>query len=161
MSITQTYYLAHTARGKLSHEAAQADHNLRLLVGHANLLDSLMLELAEASGNRRAGSTNRSRRALAARNQGTSNGPTLSSKSLKRRTISSPTPQTASTIPRRKMSWKPLASSLSAASPHRTPSHPHDQRNSNKSTTRMTERKTWRVYNSTLLILAPHSNHLS
>ncbi len=65
MSITQTYYLAHTARGKLSHEASRADHNLRYLVGmctlshhcqintnnppgHANLLDSLMLELAEA-----------------------------------------------------------------------------------------------------------------
>jgi hypothetical protein len=48
MSVTQTYYLAHTARGKLSSEAARADHNLRLLVGHANLLDSLMLELAEA-----------------------------------------------------------------------------------------------------------------
>jgi hypothetical protein len=48
MSVTQTYYLAHTARGKLSHEAAKSDHNLRLLVGHANLLDSLMLELAEA-----------------------------------------------------------------------------------------------------------------
>lgn len=48
MSIRTTYYLAHTARGKLSHEAAQADHELRRLVGHANLLDSLMLELAEA-----------------------------------------------------------------------------------------------------------------
>jgi len=48
MSITQTYYLAHKARGKLSKEAAQADHDLRLLVGHANLLDSLMLELADA-----------------------------------------------------------------------------------------------------------------
>ncbi|KAI9740765.1 MAG: hypothetical protein M1818_004730 [Claussenomyces sp. TS43310] len=48
MSITQTYYLAHTARGKLSSEAAREDHNLRLLVGHANLLDSLMIELAEA-----------------------------------------------------------------------------------------------------------------
>jgi hypothetical protein len=48
MSVTQTYYLAHTARGKLSHEAARSDHNLRLLVGHANLLDSLMLDLAEA-----------------------------------------------------------------------------------------------------------------
>ena len=48
MSVTQTYYLAHTARDKLSSEAARADHNLRLLVGHANLLDSLMLELAEA-----------------------------------------------------------------------------------------------------------------
>lgn len=48
MSVTQTYFLAHTARGKLSSEASRADHNLRLLVGHANLLDSLMLELAEA-----------------------------------------------------------------------------------------------------------------
>ncbi|KAL3427045.1 hypothetical protein PVAG01_00554 [Phlyctema vagabunda] len=48
MSVTQTYYLAHTARGKLSREAARSDHNLRLLVGHANLLDSLMVELAEA-----------------------------------------------------------------------------------------------------------------
>ncbi|KAI9820277.1 MAG: hypothetical protein M1827_005899 [Pycnora praestabilis] len=48
MSITQTYYLAHTARGKLSAEASRADHDLRLLVGHANLLDSLMLDLADA-----------------------------------------------------------------------------------------------------------------
>jgi len=48
MSITQTYYLAHTARGKLSKEAARADHDLRLLVGHANLLDSVMLNLADA-----------------------------------------------------------------------------------------------------------------
>ena len=48
MSLTQTYYLAHTARAKLSREAARADHDLRLLVGHANLLDGLMLDLAEA-----------------------------------------------------------------------------------------------------------------
>ncbi|KAF7534736.1 hypothetical protein G7054_g5941 [Neopestalotiopsis clavispora] len=48
MSITQTYMMAHKARAKLSREAAQPDHNLRLLVGHANLLDSLMLDLAEA-----------------------------------------------------------------------------------------------------------------
>ncbi|KAM3433322.1 hypothetical protein NHJ13734_006504 [Beauveria thailandica] len=48
MSVTQTYYLAHKARAKLSREAAQSDHDLRLLVGHANLLDSLMAELAEA-----------------------------------------------------------------------------------------------------------------
>ncbi|KAI9848360.1 MAG: hypothetical protein M1838_000546 [Thelocarpon superellum] len=48
MSVTQTYYLAHQARAKLSSEAAQPDHNLRLLVGHANLLDSLMVELADA-----------------------------------------------------------------------------------------------------------------
>ena len=48
MTITQTYFLAHTARGKLSHEAARGDHDLRLLVGHANLLDSLTIELQEA-----------------------------------------------------------------------------------------------------------------
>jgi hypothetical protein len=48
MSITQTYFLAHSARGKLSKEAARSDHDLRLLVGHANLLDSLMIDLASA-----------------------------------------------------------------------------------------------------------------
>jgi len=48
MSITQTYFLAHSARGKLSREAARSDHDLRLLVGHANLLDSLMIDLANA-----------------------------------------------------------------------------------------------------------------
>ena len=48
MSLTQTYYLAHTARGKLSTEASRADHNLHRLVGHANLLDGLMLDLADA-----------------------------------------------------------------------------------------------------------------
>ncbi|KAL8955114.1 MAG: hypothetical protein Q9183_006784 [Haloplaca sp. 2 TL-2023] len=48
MSITQTYYLAHTARAKLQKEANKPDHNLRLLVGHANLLDGLMLDLADA-----------------------------------------------------------------------------------------------------------------
>jgi hypothetical protein len=48
MSLTQTYFLAHKARAKLSNEAARPDHNLRLLVGHANLLDSLMLDLADA-----------------------------------------------------------------------------------------------------------------
>ncbi|KAK1827814.1 hypothetical protein QBC39DRAFT_166429 [Podospora conica] len=48
MSITQAYFLAHKARSKLSSEAARPDHNLRLLVGHANLLDGLMLDLAEA-----------------------------------------------------------------------------------------------------------------
>lgn len=48
MSISQTYFLAHKARGKLSAEAARPAHNLRVLVGHANLLDALMLELADA-----------------------------------------------------------------------------------------------------------------
>lgn len=48
MSITQTYFLAHSARGKLSREAARADHDLRLLVGHANMLDTLMIDLANA-----------------------------------------------------------------------------------------------------------------
>ena len=48
MTLSQTYYLAHVARGKLSKEAAKSDHDLRFLVGHANLLDGLMIDLAEA-----------------------------------------------------------------------------------------------------------------
>ncbi|KAK0663819.1 hypothetical protein DIS24_g1062 [Lasiodiplodia hormozganensis] len=48
MSLSQTYYIAASARTKLTHEAQKSDHDLRLLVGHANLLDSLMLELADA-----------------------------------------------------------------------------------------------------------------
>ncbi|KAF3483001.1 uncharacterized protein GIQ15_02325 [Arthroderma uncinatum] len=54
MSLSQTYVLAHTARAKLSREAARADHELRLLVGHANMLDNLMVELAEAEKEREA-----------------------------------------------------------------------------------------------------------
>lgn len=46
MSITQIYLLAYRARSKLSQEAAQADYDLRLLVGNANMLDSLMINLA-------------------------------------------------------------------------------------------------------------------
>lgn len=48
MSVTQTYRLAHTARGKLSAEASRGEYDLRVLVGHANLLDNLMIELADA-----------------------------------------------------------------------------------------------------------------
>ena len=48
MSLSQTYAVAHTARAKLAREASRSDHNLRRLVGHANMLDSLMCELAEA-----------------------------------------------------------------------------------------------------------------
>jgi hypothetical protein len=48
MSLSQTYFIASSARAKLGKEAMKADHNLRLLVGHANLLDSLMLELQDA-----------------------------------------------------------------------------------------------------------------
>lgn len=48
MSLTQTYYVASTARSKLGREAGRADHDLRVLVGHANLLDTLMVELADA-----------------------------------------------------------------------------------------------------------------
>ncbi len=48
MSLTQTYYIAASARSKLGREASRADHDLRLLVGHANLLDSLMIELQDA-----------------------------------------------------------------------------------------------------------------
>jgi len=48
MSLSQTYYVASSARSKLGKEASKPDHNLRLLVGHANLLDALMLELRDA-----------------------------------------------------------------------------------------------------------------
>ena len=48
MSLSQTYFIASSARKKLGKEASKPDHNLRLLVGHANLLDSLMLELQDA-----------------------------------------------------------------------------------------------------------------
>lgn len=48
MSLTQTYYIASSARSKLGREASKADHTLRKLVGHANLLDNLMIELADA-----------------------------------------------------------------------------------------------------------------
>lgn len=48
MAYTQTFQLAQRARGKLQKEASRHDHNLRLLVGHANLLDNLMIALAEA-----------------------------------------------------------------------------------------------------------------
>ncbi|KAH6616652.1 hypothetical protein C7974DRAFT_402193 [Boeremia exigua] len=48
MSLTQTYYIAASARSKLGKEACRSDHDLRLLVGHANLLDSLMIELQDA-----------------------------------------------------------------------------------------------------------------
>jgi hypothetical protein len=48
MSLSQTYSVASSARSKLGKEATKADHNLRRLVGHANLLDALMLELRDA-----------------------------------------------------------------------------------------------------------------
>jgi len=48
MSLSQTYFIASSARSKLGKEATKPDHNLRLLVGHANLLDSLMIELRDA-----------------------------------------------------------------------------------------------------------------
>jgi len=36
MSLTQTYYVASTARSKLGREASKADHDLRKLVGSAS-----------------------------------------------------------------------------------------------------------------------------
>lgn len=48
MTISQKYFLAHQARGKLARAAARPDHDLRVLCGHANLLDDLMLNLASA-----------------------------------------------------------------------------------------------------------------
>lgn len=48
MSLRQTYLLANKARGKMTVEASRGDHDLRLLVGHANFLDGLIADLAEA-----------------------------------------------------------------------------------------------------------------
>lgn len=47
MPVAETYFLASKARAKLSKEARRHDHNLRVLVSHANLLDNLMDSLAE------------------------------------------------------------------------------------------------------------------
>lgn len=45
--LIQSYnYLAYTVRGKLLKEATRVERDLRLVVGHANLLDGLMLDLA-------------------------------------------------------------------------------------------------------------------
>lgn len=46
MSRVQTLYLAHVARQKLALEASYDDLDLRVVVGHANLLDNLMMYLA-------------------------------------------------------------------------------------------------------------------
>jgi hypothetical protein len=48
MSVTQTYMIAHQARGKLAKEASSQDHNLHRLVCHANMLDVLIFDLAHA-----------------------------------------------------------------------------------------------------------------
>jgi hypothetical protein len=48
ISVTQTYMIAHQARGKLAKEASCPDHNLHRLVCHANMLDTLMFDLAHA-----------------------------------------------------------------------------------------------------------------
>lgn len=45
--MTETYLLASKARTKLSREANRPEHNLRLLVAHANLLDNLMDKIHE------------------------------------------------------------------------------------------------------------------
>ncbi|KAJ5771786.1 hypothetical protein N7520_002315 [Penicillium odoratum] len=48
MSLSQTSYLAQTARKKLRREGSRANHDLRMVVGHANFLHSLIIELAKA-----------------------------------------------------------------------------------------------------------------
>ena len=47
MSLAETYFLATRARSKLSKAASRHDHDLRVLVAHANMLDSVMDSLAE------------------------------------------------------------------------------------------------------------------
>jgi hypothetical protein len=46
--VTQTYMIAHQARGKLAKEANCPDHNLHRLVCHSNMLDTLIFDLAHA-----------------------------------------------------------------------------------------------------------------
>ena len=48
ISIIQTYPLVRSARGKLSKAASHSDNDLRILVGLANLLSSLMIDLTSA-----------------------------------------------------------------------------------------------------------------
>ncbi|KAK5109311.1 hypothetical protein LTR62_007185 [Meristemomyces frigidus] len=48
MSLKQTYYIASTAKSKLGREAKRKDYDLRLLVGHADLLEALTLDLPDA-----------------------------------------------------------------------------------------------------------------
>ena len=47
MDITQTHLVAHIAQRKFFIEASRPDQSLRLLVGHANLLNSLATELSK------------------------------------------------------------------------------------------------------------------
>lgn len=54
MCANQTYYIISTARTKLGREALRPDHDLRLWVGHVNLLNSLTRGLADAEGEREA-----------------------------------------------------------------------------------------------------------
>lgn len=51
MPAPHAYHIAQTARCKLAQAASQPDHDLRLLVGHANMLDALMLNLARSTSN--------------------------------------------------------------------------------------------------------------
>lgn len=51
-SVPDIYDLATEARDRLSELAAHADHNLRLIVGHALLLDTLTAELLQAKQRR-------------------------------------------------------------------------------------------------------------
>ena len=46
LSLMQTAFLAQKVPGKLSKEAAKGDHDLRLLVGHASMLNFITLDLA-------------------------------------------------------------------------------------------------------------------
>lgn len=47
MSMAEIYFLASKAQSKLTHEASKSNHNLRVLVSHANLLDNLMESLSK------------------------------------------------------------------------------------------------------------------
>jgi hypothetical protein len=48
LSLMQTAFLAQRAQGRLFKEVAKGDHDLRLLVGHASMLNFITLDLANA-----------------------------------------------------------------------------------------------------------------
>jgi hypothetical protein len=50
MSVTQTSMIAHQAREKLAKETNCPDYNLHRVVCHANMLDTLIFDLAHAEG---------------------------------------------------------------------------------------------------------------
>lgn len=50
--LQNVYYMRYRAQNKLQKQAVREEHDLRLMVGHANLLDSIMMKLHDAEEQR-------------------------------------------------------------------------------------------------------------